>query len=232
MGRRSWLSPVYSELDYKKVIKFAETYNDGVYYVIQITKEGKHPWKLGDVIVAWEGDGSSSIYGLKPDISYNETRLLDVLLDHYPAWHSGKKGPEKFGKFIKRGESPNWSLVVKPKKFKKFDSSFSDLIFTVYYKMIYHNPTSGFDSNDNFNFYFYDANGILFKVTTNEITKKTTINKLNAPNDVESHKIHEFDKENKRIFISDKLAIKQLIKYLKSKPEQSFLDYLETNQLI
>ena len=79
---------------------------------------------------------------------------------------------------------------------------------------------------------FYDANEILFKVIANEITKKTTIYRLDAPKDVKSHKIHEFDTENERIFISDKMTIKQLTKYLKSKPKQSLLNYLETNQLI
>jgi len=38
MGHRSWLTPVYSKLDYIKVIKFVEKYNDGVYYVLQIVK--------------------------------------------------------------------------------------------------------------------------------------------------------------------------------------------------
>jgi hypothetical protein len=79
---------------------------------------------------------------------------------------------------------------------------------------------------------FDDDNGNLFKVITKEITNKTAIYRLNATNDVEPHKLHEFDKENERIFITDKLEIKHLIKYLKSKPKQSFLDYLETNQLI
>jgi hypothetical protein len=232
MGQRAWLTPVYSALDYKKVLKFAETFNYGVYYVIQISTEGhKHPWKKGDVIVAWAGDGNGSIYGLRPNISYSNTWLLDRLLGIYPDWHSGE-GPEQFGRFFDEGESPDWSKVVKPKKYKKMYSSFSDLIFTVYHTMTYNCPTSWFDSIGNFHFVFYDANDILFKVIANEVTKKINIYRLDVSKDIQSHKIHEFYTEDNRTFITDVISINNLKKYLTFKPKQVFLEYLESNQKI
>jgi len=84
MGLRSWLTPVYSESDYQKVIEFAEYFNYGVNYVIQITKRGNHTWELGDVLIAWSGDGYSSIHGLKPSYCRKNTILLDDFLDFFP----------------------------------------------------------------------------------------------------------------------------------------------------
>jgi hypothetical protein len=68
MGHRSWLTPVNTKSDYKKELQFSKN-NYGVNYVIHITKEGNHPWELGDVIISWSGEAESSKEGLKPDSS-------------------------------------------------------------------------------------------------------------------------------------------------------------------
>lgn len=39
------------------------------------------------------------------------TFLLDVFFD-FPDWHKGK-GPEAYGKFLEKGEQPDWSLINK-----------------------------------------------------------------------------------------------------------------------
>lgn len=114
MGLRSWLTPVYSESDYKKVVEYAERFYYGVEYVIQITKEGKHPWDVGDVIVAWSGDGSDSIFGLMLHYISSTSMSLEYFLERYPNWHFGKLGPQKYGNYIEKEQIPNWSIVIKP----------------------------------------------------------------------------------------------------------------------
>jgi hypothetical protein len=227
MGLRSWLTPVYSEPDFKKVIKFIEKYNDGVWYVIQITKKGKHPYKLGDVLIAWSGDGSSSKYGLKPNISYAKTYLLDSFIDYYPNWHSGKVGPQKYGKYIRKEESPDWSIVIKP-QLVKYDFWFEDFVFVVETKMIYKFISSSIDQDESYELIFLDGNDIIYKIVVNYNSKFPSIYRLNAnmPDKISPQTIYEFEKTAERIFITDKLEIKSLLKYLKTKPKKSFTDIL------
>ena len=112
MGLRSWMTPVFSKDDLDKVVEYAESHY-GISYVIQITKKGT-PFDPGDVWVAWSGDGSSSLEDLEPLHCREKTLLLDNLLNEFPKWHQGKKGPEKYGKLIRiENEEPDWALVVR-----------------------------------------------------------------------------------------------------------------------
>jgi hypothetical protein len=102
MGLRSWLTEVNTKQDLLNLIDLANNVHLGVNYVLQIEK--KHPYfKLGSVIVAWSGDGNSSIEDL-PSIGINldSSCNLEYILERYPNWHSEKEGPGKFGLFLNK----------------------------------------------------------------------------------------------------------------------------------
>lgn len=232
MGHRSWLTPVYSELDYKKVIDWVEKYSSyGVSYVIQINKEGKIPFKNGDVLIAWSGGGSWEINGLKPSYCRKNTILLDNFLDDFPSWHSGKKGPGKYGNLLKnKNESPDWSLITIDEDLTETDEFwFEDFQFNIEIKSVYSIPTSHLDQNDNFIFYLEDSEGVIFKIKVDWNSKFPLIYKK----ELNGNKFNQFQVDNgKSILLTDKLELKFLLEFLSENPKRSFIDYLKTNKLI
>lgn len=103
MGLRSWLTPVTTKKEWDEVNKSIDEnpYANGLHYVLKITDhENKTPFEEGDIIVAWSGDGSSSVDELKPVNCRNKTWLLDNLLDEYPEFHDEPGGPGKYGTFF------------------------------------------------------------------------------------------------------------------------------------
>jgi hypothetical protein len=112
MGLRSWLTPVNTPSELEKVSEFAAE-NYGMHYVIQINRDGT-PFEKGTVLVAWSGDGSSSLEGLEPEHCCKNTWLLDNLLELCPEWHEGEDGPGKFGNIIDpETQQPDWESVKK-----------------------------------------------------------------------------------------------------------------------
>jgi hypothetical protein len=98
MGLRSWLSPITEKSQWDEVQTSIDEnpYANGIHYVLKIEKQGT-PFPLGSVVVAWSGDGSSSVKELRPIECRNNTWLLDNLLDDFPEWHTEPGGPNKFG---------------------------------------------------------------------------------------------------------------------------------------
>lgn len=116
MGLRSWLTPVYSEIDLNQVKKYAESSGYGINYIIQVSKS-VYPFEKGEVIVAWSGDTNSSLDGLRPSYCKRNTILLDEFLEINPIWHQGERGPKNFGAFINEEQAmPNWNLIKTDKK--------------------------------------------------------------------------------------------------------------------
>lgn len=101
MGHRSWLTPIKSIDDWFIVEESIKNnpYANGIHYIIKIEREGT-PFKINDVVVAWSGDGSSSLEPLRPFECRRNTFLLENFLDDYPEWHTEPGGPEKYGTYL------------------------------------------------------------------------------------------------------------------------------------
>ena len=80
MGLRSWYTPVYTYETFKKVVKSIKSnpYAYGIHFILKLNKDAS-PFKAKGLLVAWSGDGSSSLEHLKPLESRAETCLLDNL---------------------------------------------------------------------------------------------------------------------------------------------------------
>ena len=101
MGLRSWLSPITEMGQWQEVLSSIDEnpFSNGIHYALKVEKEGT-PFPIGTVVVAWSGDGSSSLNELRPQECQNNSWLLDNILDDFPEWHSEPGGPEKFGKML------------------------------------------------------------------------------------------------------------------------------------
>lgn len=102
MGLRSWLTPVRSKKEWVKVSKSIDEnpYANGIHYVLKIEKEGT-PFDIGDVVVAWSGDGNYSLRELKPKRLQRESYFLDSFLQELcPEYHDEPGGPGKYGTFF------------------------------------------------------------------------------------------------------------------------------------
>ena len=100
MGLRSWLSPMTEKSQWPDVMSSIDEnpYSNGIHYVLKIEKTGT-PFPIGSVVVAWSGDGSSSLNELRPQEVQDNTWLLDNILDAYPTFHDEPGGPGKYGTF-------------------------------------------------------------------------------------------------------------------------------------
>lgn len=80
MGLRSWYTPVYTYETFKKVVKSIKKnpYAYGIHFILKLNKDAS-PFKAKGLLIAWSGDGSSSLEHLKPLESRAETCLLDNL---------------------------------------------------------------------------------------------------------------------------------------------------------
>ena len=80
MGLRSWYTPVYTYETFKKVVKSIKNnpYAYGIHFILKLYKDAS-PFKAKGLLIAWSGDGSSSLEHLKPLESRAETCLLDNL---------------------------------------------------------------------------------------------------------------------------------------------------------
>jgi hypothetical protein len=70
---------------------------------MKIETEGT-PFKAGSIIVAWSGDGSSSIDEIKPTECRKNSCFLDNLFDKFPEFHDEPGGPRKYGSFLENEE--------------------------------------------------------------------------------------------------------------------------------
>ena len=105
MGLRSWLTRIEEPGDwdfFKKALRI-NSLSYGVTYVIDIAAD--IPLLDKGIWVAWSGDTGSSL-SYMPGVFIEKTVLLDNLLDYlhdeFPAFEL--KGPESFGKFLKRNK--------------------------------------------------------------------------------------------------------------------------------
>lgn len=80
MGLRSWYTPVYSYETFKKVVKSIKNnpYAYGIHFILKLYKDAS-PFKAKGLLIAWSGDGSSSLEHIKPLEAKAETYLLDNL---------------------------------------------------------------------------------------------------------------------------------------------------------
>lgn len=111
MGLRSWLTPI-TEIDQWTEVHASideNPYANGIHYVIKIEKTGT-PFPLGSVVIAWSGDGSSSVEKLRPLECKMNTWLLDNLLEDFPEWHTEPGGPQKFGTALTTEDEVNSAL--------------------------------------------------------------------------------------------------------------------------
>lgn len=99
MGLRSWLTPVASEAEAKRLKAAIRRNPDayGVHYVIDVRQDV--PLLPRGPVVAWSGDGNWSLTEHMPAKYHGDTVLLDDLLEVFPAWHEGE-GPARFGKVL------------------------------------------------------------------------------------------------------------------------------------
>lgn len=101
MGLRSWLTPVdsYSEFEtvYESILENPGA--NGIHYVLQLESD-KVAFPPGTVIVAWSGDGSSTVEQLRPEQCLERTWLLDNWLEHFPEYHDEPGGPTKYGTML------------------------------------------------------------------------------------------------------------------------------------
>jgi hypothetical protein len=106
MGLRSWLTPMKEQSPWEVIQSSIEEnpYANGIQYVFKIEHEGT-PFQKGSIIVAWSGDGSSSINELQPVECSDKTWLLDNSLGEYPAIHDEPGGPGKYGTFLENEEA-------------------------------------------------------------------------------------------------------------------------------
>jgi len=111
MGLRSWLSPIATKQQWLTASESIEkgTHSNGIHYVIRLEKDIPH-FRAGELVVAWSGDGSSSVECLKPKAVRDRTWLLDNYLEEFPDWHSEPGGPNKFGKAMKSEQEASGSL--------------------------------------------------------------------------------------------------------------------------
>jgi hypothetical protein len=104
MGLRSWLTPVSNKKEWLEVKKSIEDNPaaNGIHYVLRVTdKNNRTPFKEGDVVVAWSGDGNSSLNDLKPKRLQRESYFLDSFIDDIcPEFHDEPGGPGKYGTFL------------------------------------------------------------------------------------------------------------------------------------
>ena len=100
MGLRSWLTSAASWEEFEKIYTSIEEnpYANGVHYILKVEKEC--PFKIGDIVIAWSGDGSSSVNLLLPENNRKHTWLLDNFTESFPEWHTEPGGPEKFGRML------------------------------------------------------------------------------------------------------------------------------------
>ena len=80
MGLRSWVTPAYSYTIFNQLVKNINKnpISYGINFIIKLKKDFE-PFEKGQVLIAWSGDGNSSLDFLKPKISRNYTQLLDNL---------------------------------------------------------------------------------------------------------------------------------------------------------
>lgn len=80
MGLRSWFTPVRSFSDFKKAVRSIEKnpYSYGIHFVLKMDKH-REPFFDRTVLIAWSGDGTSSLMKLTPKKLISETWLLDNL---------------------------------------------------------------------------------------------------------------------------------------------------------
>jgi hypothetical protein len=80
MGLRSWVTPAYTYTIFNQLLKNINKNPNsyGINFIIKLTKDSL-PFEKGQVLIAWNGDGNSSLEYLKPVISRNYTQLLDNL---------------------------------------------------------------------------------------------------------------------------------------------------------
>jgi hypothetical protein len=80
MGLRSWVTPAYSYTIFNQLVKNINKnpVSYGIDFIIKLKKDFE-PFEKGQVLIAWSGDGNSSLDFLKPIISRNYTQLLDNL---------------------------------------------------------------------------------------------------------------------------------------------------------
>ncbi len=111
MGLRSWLTPI-SDINQCNEVQTSindNPYANGIHYVIRIENQGT-PFPVGSIVVAWSGDGSSSVNELNPKECRDKTWLLDNLLDDFPEWHTEPGGPNKFGTALLSEKEVNKAL--------------------------------------------------------------------------------------------------------------------------
>jgi hypothetical protein len=80
MGLRSWVTPAFTYTIFNQLIKNIKKNPNsyGINFIIKLKKDSL-PFEKGQVLIAWSGDGNSSLDFLKPIISRNYTQLLDNL---------------------------------------------------------------------------------------------------------------------------------------------------------
>jgi hypothetical protein len=80
MGLRSWVTPAYTYTIFNQLVKNINKNPNsyGINFIIKLKKDSL-PFEKGQVLIAWNGDGNSSLDYLKPVISRNYTQLLDNL---------------------------------------------------------------------------------------------------------------------------------------------------------
>ena len=80
MGLRSWVTPAYTYTIFNQLVKNINKnpVSYGIDFIIKLKKDFE-PFEKGQVLIAWSGDGNSSLDFLKPIISRKYTQLLDNL---------------------------------------------------------------------------------------------------------------------------------------------------------